>query len=59
MKKNDLRMITKIISYGFDGEVFLERDFYGVMTKKRVIEIQRKWDQIYGGLMRYEMVILK
>lgn len=49
---------TLVISYGFDGEVFLSRVFHSELSKKKVVEIQKKWDRLYGGFMKYEMVEL-
>lgn len=47
---------TLIIAYGFDGKVFKKKIVSWPLTKERIKSLQAKWDQAYGGCMKYEIV---
>lgn len=49
---------TLIVAYGFDGKVFRKRIVSWPVTKERIKRLQARWDQLYGGCMRYEMLTL-
>lgn len=49
---------THVFAFGWDGEVFKERIIIGYLSKEKIIKLQSKWDQEYGGYMWYEMVCL-